>query len=78
MKPNPHYRPFVPETSEQYAARMAIRTERERCARIAWEFARGIREPTGISGQQGDDICAAINEKDEPMLGWDKLSELKG
>ena len=63
MKRNPHYQEFKPETNAEYDTRMAVMAERQRCATIAWEFARGLREPTGISDQQGDDICAAINER---------------
>ena len=64
MKPNPHYRPFKPETSVEYDTRLAVRRERDRCALIAWEFARGIRKPSGVSAQQGDDICHAISTPD--------------
>lgn len=28
--------------------------------KIAWEYARGLRTPSGTSLQQGDDIAAAI------------------
>ena len=42
----------------------ALRNERERCAMVAWEYARRLREPTGISMQQGDDIAAAIRSNE--------------
>jgi len=40
----------------------AVLEERERCAVIAWEYARGIRKPTAISPHQGDHIALAIRE----------------
>ncbi len=42
------------------ALREAVAAETDRTAVIAWEYARGIRKPSGTSAQQGDDIAAAI------------------
>lgn len=64
-------------------------TDLECAAQVAWEYARGIRAPSGRSLQQGDDIAEAIralstevpdtaeDEPQEPPDGWPMSPHLR-